>query len=155
KHVMDPVNPSGVSVTAFKVPSEEELAHDFLWRVHAHVPPRGKIGIFNRSHYEDVLVVRVHELVPKAVWRRRYRQITDFERLLAETNTIILKFFLHISREEQEQRLLEREQDIEKAWKLAVGDWRERALWNDYIAAYEDAISKTSSAHAPWYVIPA
>jgi PPK2 family polyphosphate:nucleotide phosphotransferase len=155
KHVMDPVNPSGVAVTAFKTPSEDELAHDFLWRVHAHVPARGKIGIFNRSHYEDVLVVRVHDLVPKAVWRKRYRQITDFERLLTETNTIVLKFFLHISRAEQEKRLIEREQEIEKAWKLSVGDWRERALWNDYTAAYEDAISKTSTAQAPWYVIPA
>jgi PPK2 family polyphosphate:nucleotide phosphotransferase len=155
KHVMDPVNPSGVMVTPFKVPSEEELAHDFLWRIHPHVPSRGKIAIFNRSHYEDVLVVRVHGFVPPAVWRKRYRQITDFERLLTETNTIVLKFFLHISRGEQEQRLLEREQEIEKAWKLSAGDWRERALWDEYTAAYEDAISKTSTAHAPWYVIPA
>jgi PPK2 family polyphosphate:nucleotide phosphotransferase len=137
------------------VPSAEELAHDFLWRIHAHTPSRGKIGIFNRSHYEDVLVVRVHELVPKATWRKRYRQINDFERLLVETNTIVLKFFLHISRAEQEERLREREQDIEKAWKLSAGDWRERALWDNYVAAYEDAISKTSTANAPWYMIPA
>ncbi len=155
KHVMDPVNPIGVRVQSFKVPSEEELSHDFLWRVHKVAPPRGMIGIFNRSHYEDVLVVRVHELVPATVWKRRYRHIVEFERMLADANTIILKFFLHISRKEQEERLVEREKEVEKAWKLSAGDWRERERWDDYMVAYADAIEKTNSEAAPWYVVPA
>jgi len=152
---MDPVNPQGVRVKAFKKPTPEELSHDFLWRAHAAAPELGMIAIFNRSHYEDVLVVRVHELVPKAVWRKRFRHITEFERLLADNRTIVLKFFLNISRDEQEQRLLEREKDVQKAWKLAVGDWQERNRWDDYQVAYEDALSKTSTDYAPWFVIPA
>jgi len=155
KSVMDPVNPVGVAVQSFKVPSSDELAHDFLWRVHQHVPARGMISIFNRSHYEDVLVVRVHELVPKAVWTRRYRQIVDFERMLVENGTILMKFFLHISKKEQEQRLLEREEDVTKAWKLSPGDWKERAHWDEYLDAYRDAIERTGTSVAPWRVVPA
>lgn len=154
RNVMEPVNPIGVTVTPFKVPTKIELAHDFLWRIHRETPPLGMIGIFNRSHYEDVLVVRVHGLVPPAVWRRRYRHITEFERVLTDSNTILIKFFLHISRAEQQERLLEREQNVEKAWKLAVGDWKEREHWRDYIRAYEDAISETTTDAAPWHVIP-
>jgi PPK2 family polyphosphate:nucleotide phosphotransferase len=137
------------------VPTEEELAHDFLWRVHRVTPQRGMIGVFNRSHYEDVLVVRVHDLVPEQVWKKRYRMINDFEHMLAASNTIILKFFLHISREEQEQRLLEREQEMAKAWKLSAGDWRERERWDAYMAAYEDALAECSTKHAPWQIVPA
>jgi PPK2 family polyphosphate:nucleotide phosphotransferase len=155
KHVMDPVNPVGVAVHSFKVLTTDDLAHDFIWRVHKLTPPRGLIGIFNRSHYEDVLVVRVHDLVPKRVWRRRYRHINDFERLLVDSDTIILKFFLHISRAEQEQRLLAREEEVEKAWKLSAGDWVERGRWNDYLEAYEDAIERTNTQHAPWFIVPA
>jgi PPK2 family polyphosphate:nucleotide phosphotransferase len=155
KSVMDPVNPQGVRVRSFKVPTHEELAHDFLWRAHAATPELGMIGIFNRSHYEDVLVVRVHDLVPAATWRKRYRHINDFERLLSDSGTIVLKFFLHISREEQEERLLAREKEVEKAWKLSVGDWRERTFWDEYTKAYEDALSKTSTENAPWFIIPA
>jgi PPK2 family polyphosphate:nucleotide phosphotransferase len=142
-------------VASFKVPTEEELAHDFLWRVHARTPAAGYIKIFNRSHYEDVLVARVHKLAPKKVWRGRYEHINHFERLLADAGTIILKFYLHISREEQEERLLAREQDATKFWKLSAGDWKERELWDDYTAAYEDAISRCSAEHAPWHVVPA
>jgi PPK2 family polyphosphate:nucleotide phosphotransferase len=149
------VSPLGSHVTGFKVPNEEELAHDFLWRVHRAVPRRGQIAIFNRSHYEDVLVVRVHSLVPKRVWQQRYQQINDFERLLVENNTIILKFFLHISKEVQEERLIAREQDVTKAWKLSVGDWNEREHWNDYMAAYADALERCSTEHAPWHIVPA
>lgn len=155
KHVMDPVNPVGVRVYAFKTPTPLELRHDFLWRVHSLVPPRGMLGIFNRSHYEDVVIVRVHELVPRSDWRKRYRHITDFERLLTDSGVIVLKFFLHISKQEQEERLLEREEEVEKAWKLSAGDWQEREHWDEYVTAYEDAITKTSTANAPWYVIPA
>jgi PPK2 family polyphosphate:nucleotide phosphotransferase len=155
KNVMDPVNPVGVHVNSFKVPTAIERGHDFLWRVHKVTPALGMIGIFNRSHYEDVLVVRVHNLVPAAVWRKRYRHMVEFERTLADSNTIVLKFFLHISKKEQEERLLAREEELEKAWKLAAGDWREREYWDDYKAAYVDAIAKTSTAFAPWHVIPA
>ncbi len=155
RNVLLNLNPQGVRVESFKVPTEEELAHDFLWRVHKVVPRKGELGVFNRSHYEDVLVVRVHELVPETVWRRRYEQINQFEALLAASGTIIVKLFLHISKAEQEQRLRAREQELEKAWKLSAGDWRERERWADYIAAYEDAISMCSSAAAPWYVVPA
>jgi PPK2 family polyphosphate:nucleotide phosphotransferase len=155
KHVMSNVNPLGCRVEAFKVPTEEELAHDFLWRVHKVTPTRGMMTIFNRSHYEDVIVVRVHDLVPKSVWKGRYDQIVDFERALADNGTLILKFFLHISREEQEERLLEREKDPSKAWKLSAGDWRERERWDDYMQAYEDAIVRTSTKHAPWHIVPA
>lgn len=155
RHVFDGVNPAGVRVASFKVPTASELARDFLWRVHAQVPGAGEMVIFNRSHYEDVLVVRVHELVPKGVWQKRYAQIVEFERLLAETGTTILKFFLHISRSEQKQRLEERLADRGKRWKFNPGDLEERKLWADYRKAYEDALEKTASADAPWYVVPA
>jgi PPK2 family polyphosphate:nucleotide phosphotransferase len=155
KHVMSHVNPLGCRVEAFKVPTEEELAHDFLWRVHKVTPARGTMTIFNRSHYEDVVVVRVHDLVPKATWEARYDHIVDFERTLADHGTLILKFFLHISREEQEERLLAREQDPSKAWKLSAADWRERERWDDYLQAYEDALMRTSTKHAPWHIVPA
>ena len=155
KNVMDPVDPQGCRVESFKVPTEQELAHDFLWRVHQVVPARGMITIFNRSHYEDVLVVRVHKLAPEEVWKKRYEQINAFEKLLFETGTIVLKFFLHISRDEQKKRLEERERDVEKAWKLATGDWKERKLWPDYQKAYEDAISLCSNEWAPWHIVPA
>lgn len=155
KHVMSEVNPLGCRVESFKVPTEQELAQDFLWRVHKVTPPRGLMTIFNRSHYEDVLVARVRNLVPRSVWERRYDHINDFERMLADNGTIILKFYLHISRKEQKKRLEAREQDAEKAWKLSAGDWRERALWDDYMQAYEDAITRTATAHAPWRIVPA
>jgi len=137
KHVMSGVNPQGCRVEAFKVPSEQELAHDFLWRVHQVTPARGMMTIFNRSHYEDVVAARVHRLVPASVWERRCDHINDFERMLADHRAIILKFFLHISREEQAERLLAREQDPKKAWKLAAADWQDRELWDDYMRAYE------------------
>ncbi|MBX3071024.1 MAG: hypothetical protein KF883_11035 [Thermomicrobiales bacterium] len=155
KSVFRSVDPLGVKSWPFKVPTELELAHDFLWRVHAVTPRKGQLAIFNRSHYEDVLVVRVKELVPVKEWRARYDHINAFEKLLADSGTIILKFFLHISKDEQEERLLAREEEVEKAWKLSVGDWKERESWNAYQAAYEDALAKCSTKHAPWYVIPA
>ena len=155
KSVMDPVNPIGVHVHGFKAPTERELRHDFLWRVHQVVPARGMIGIFNRSHYEDVLVARVHKLVPAAVWRKRFRHIVEFERMLVENGTIVLKFMLHISKREQEERLLEREEEPEKAWKLSAGDWRDREHWEQYRVAYADAIQKTNTDLAPWYIVPA
>jgi PPK2 family polyphosphate:nucleotide phosphotransferase len=154
RHVFDGVNPVGVKVASFKAPTVEELAHDFLWRVHSRVPADGELVIFNRSHYEDVLVVRVHELVPESVWRRRYDQIREFERLLAETGTTILKFFLHISNAEQKQRLEERLADPSKQWKFDPRDLAERARWKDYQKAYGEAIGRTSMAQAPWYVVP-
>jgi PPK2 family polyphosphate:nucleotide phosphotransferase len=155
RHVAGPLDSQGCSVASFKVPTEEELAHDFLWRVHARTPPAGHIQIFNRSHYEDVLVARVHKLVPENVWRERYEQINAFERLLADSSTIILKFYLHISREEQAERLREREEDPTKSWKLSVGDWKEREYWDEYSAAYEDALNRCSTEHAPWFIVPA
>lgn len=155
RKVFSQVSPLGSYVVSFKVPTEKELSHDFLWRVHRQTPEKGTIGIFNRSHYEDVLVVRVHSLVPEPVWRGRYRMINDFEYMLAQNNTIILKFFLHISKQEQEQRLLEREQEVTKAWKLSTGDWRERQHWDSYMAAYEEALSECSTDHAPWLIVPA
>ncbi|MGI8897297.1 MAG: PPK2 family polyphosphate kinase [Pyrinomonadaceae bacterium] len=155
RHVAGPLNSQGCTVASFKVPTEEELAHDFLWRVHAQTPSAGDIKIFNRSHYEDVLVVRVHELVPAEVWRPRYDHINAFERLLADSATIILKFYLHISKDEQKQRLLKREEDPIKSWKLSVGDWSEREHWEDYTAAYDDALNRCSSKHAPWFIVPA
>ena len=154
RHVMGGFNPQGVRVQSFKKPTEEELEHDFLWRVHQQVPAAGEIVVFNRSHYEDVLVVRVHELVPPAVWRKRYRQINDFERMLSETGTVILKFFLHISAKEQRKRLQARIDDPTKRWKFQHGDLEERKRWDDYMQAYEDAINKTSTEYAPWYVVP-
>jgi PPK2 family polyphosphate:nucleotide phosphotransferase len=155
KHVMSDVNPLGCRVESFKVPTEEELAHDFLWRVHKAVPPKGIITIFNRSHYEDVLIVRVHDLAPKGVWKARFRHINEFERTLAENHTIVLKFFLHIGSDEQKKRLEARELDTSKAWKLSAGDWRERKLWDDYQGAYEEALTKCSTEYAKWHIIPA
>jgi PPK2 family polyphosphate:nucleotide phosphotransferase len=155
RHVMTGLNPQSCSVKAFKEPTPEELDHDFLWRIHHAVPRRGEIGIFNRSHYEDVLIVRVHDLVPRHVWGRRYDQIKAFEKNLAQDNTIILKFFLHISRDEQRSRLEERLDDPAKNWKIAPSDFAERKYWEDYQAAYEDALTKCNTKHAPWFVIPA
>ena len=155
RHVAGPLNSQSCTVSSFKVPTEVELAHDFLWRVHAETPPAGDIKIFNRSHYEDVLVVRVHELVPEKVWRPRYEHINAFERLLVDSATIILKFYLHISKDEQKKRLLKREEDPIKSWKLAVGDWQEREYWDDYGQAYEDALNHCSTKHAPWFIVPA
>lgn len=153
--VMGPLNSLACNVASFKVPTANELAHDFLWRVHNQTPGRGQMTIFNRSHYEDVLVVRVHNLAPKPVWKARYDHINHFEQLLVEANTIVLKFYLHISKKEQEERLLEREQDQTKAWKLSVGDWKERELWDEYTVAYEDAINHCSTKDAPWHIVPA
>ncbi|MDH5265258.1 MAG: polyphosphate kinase 2 family protein [Betaproteobacteria bacterium] len=155
KHVVGCLDPRGVAVTAFGVPTPEERSHDFLWRVHRHAPRLGEFAIFNRSHYEDVLVVRVHGLAPQAVWKERFGHIRDFEELLAEHGTIVLKYFLHITREEQEQRLLEREESPQTAWKLNPNDWKERDHWDAYTRAYEDAISRTAAKHAPWTVVPA
>ncbi|PYT08070.1 MAG: polyphosphate--AMP phosphotransferase [Acidobacteria bacterium] len=155
RNVAGPLNSQSCSVASFKVPTDEELAHDFLWRIHAQTPSTGHIKIFNRSHYEDVLVVRVHKLVPKEVWQPRYEHIKAFEQLLADSATIILKFYLHISKKEQEERLLEREKDPTKSWKLSVGDWQEREYWDDYNAAYEDALSRCSTKQAPWFIVPA
>ncbi len=155
KHVMRGVNPQGCQVTSFKVPTEEELDHDYLWRVHKATPRRGYIGIFNRSHYEDVLVVRVHNLVPEAVWQQRYDQINQFEKLLAGTGTTILKFYLHMSKEEQKERFETRLRDPRKNWKFSTGDVKERGYWDDYMRAYGDALSRCSTPWAPWYVIPA
>jgi PPK2 family polyphosphate:nucleotide phosphotransferase len=155
KKVMSAFNPQGCPVTSFKVPSADELAHDYLWRVHRQVPKKGEVGIFNRSHYEEVLVVRVHELVPKAVWSKRYDQINEFERMLTETGTTVLKFFLSIDRDEQRERFQARYDDPTKRWKFSMGDLEERKLWDDYQAAFEDAITKTSTDGAPWHVIPA
>jgi len=153
--VFDACNPQGVRVHSFKAPSAHELAHDFLWRIHHVVPERGMIGIFNRSHYEDVLVVRVQELVSKAVWTQRYDQINLFERILTENGVVILKFFLHISRQEQTKRLVERIEDPTKNWKFNPGDLDERKLWEKYNTAYRDAVRKCSTEWAPWYFVPA
>ncbi len=155
KRVLKEINPAGCQIASFKQPTEDDLAHDFLWRIHPKVPQRGYLGVFNRSHYEDVLVVRVHDLAPEKVWRARYWQINDFERLLADTNTILIKCFLHISKDEQKERLLAREEDVTKAWKLAPGDWVERRSWDAYVAAYEDALHECGTPWAPWHIIPA
>jgi PPK2 family polyphosphate:nucleotide phosphotransferase len=155
RHVFTSVNPQGCEVHSFKEPTQEEILHDFLWRVHKAAPARGMIGVFNRSHYEDVLVVRVHNLVAEDVWSKRYKEINHFEKLLTNSGTIVLKFFLHISNDEQKQRLLAREQDRDKAWKLSTSDWAERKYWDDYQAAYEDVLSKCSTDEAPWYIVPA
>ncbi len=155
RHVMSGLNPQSCRVTAFKAPSTEELAHDFLWRIHKAVPRKGEIGIFNRSHYEDVLVVRVHKLIPKSVWSARYQQINVFEKLLADNDVTILKFFLNISKKEQRKRFQERLQDSEKNWKLAPEDFEDRAYWDEYVDAYEDALTKCSTPWAPWFIIPA
>jgi len=153
--VMEAFNPQGCPVTSFKVPSADELAHDYLWRVHRAVPRKGEIGIFNRSHYEDVLVVRVHDLVPKSVWSRRYDQINAFEHHLVENGTTIVKFFLSIDRDEQRERFQARYDDPTKRWKFSMGDLKERERWDDYQAAFDEALSRTSTSEAPWYVIPA
>lgn len=155
KTIAGAMNPVGVGIASFKVPTERELAHDFLWRIHAETPERGRVTFFNRSHYEDVLVVRVHGYAPEKVWRRRYDHINAFEELLHDAGVIVVKFYLHISKHEQEKRLLAREQTPEKAWKLSPTDWTERELWSDYTAAYEDALGKCATKHAPWYVVPA
>jgi len=155
KHVVKAFNPQGVCVTGFKVPTEEELEHDFLWRVHKATPRKGTVGVFNRSHYEDVLVVRVANLAPEAVWRRRYEAINNFERTLAESGTIILKFYLHISKERQRERLQDRLEDPTEHWKFKVSDLDTRVQWDAYMAAYEDALSFCSTPYAPWYIIPA
>ncbi len=149
------VNPQGVSVASFKVPTPTEIGHDYLWRIHAKTPQTGEIVIFNRSHYEDVLVVRIHNLVPKKVWEKRFEHITQFEKLLTDEGTTILKFFLNISKDEQKNRLLERIEIPKKQWKFNPNDIEERKLWGMYMQAYEEAISKTSTPNAPWYIIPA
>ncbi len=149
------VNPQGVDVTGFKKPSEEELSHDYLWRVHRHVPARGRIGVFNRSHYEDVLVVRVLGLVPEERWRRRFDHINAFERMLTDEGVRVVKFYLHISREEQKRRLEARLQDPTKLWKFNPADLDSRARWDEYRVAYEEALARTSTDAAPWYVVPA
>lgn len=154
-HVFEGVNPQGVGVASFKAPTSEELDHDYLWRIHKQVPGKGEMVIFNRSHYEDVLVVRVHQLVEEAVWSRRYQQINDFERMLTEEGTTIMKFYLNIDKDEQKRRLEDRLRQPEKQWKFNVGDLDERKLWPDYMLAYEDVLSKTSTVWAPWYIIPA
>lgn len=154
-HVMASMNPQGCDVASFKVPTPLEAGHDFLWRIHQQTPPKGMITIFNRSHYEDVLVTRVHKLVSEDVVKKRYTHIKNFEQLLADNNTIVLKFFLHISKDEQKARLEAREQDEEKAWKLSPGDWEERQFWAAYTSAYEDALGATATKSAPWYIVPA
>ena len=167
KHVMSGVNPQGCQVTAFKAPSAEELDHDYLWRCQKALPERGRIGIFNRSHYEEVLVVRVHQGIlqgqqlpdaiknDKDIWKKRYEHIRDWENHLAENGTHVIKFFLNVSKDEQKKRFLERINEPEKNWKFSAGDAKERAVWDDYMKAYEDAISATSTKQSPWYIIPA
>jgi PPK2 family polyphosphate:nucleotide phosphotransferase len=154
RHVMSGLNPQGVRVTPFKVPEGEEKRHDFLWRIHKAVPENGQIGIFNRSHYEDVLVVRVHDLVPKSVWSKRYRQINDFEHMLWESGTTIVKFLLYISKEEQAARFRKRLEDKRRHWKFSPDDLKEREYWDSYIEAYEEMLQKCNTDYAPWYVIP-
>jgi len=153
-HVVKGMNPQGCSVIGFKQPSPEELAHDFLWRVHQRTPALGHVGVFNRSHYEDVLVVRVHKLVPKDIWQQRYDLINEFERMLMLANTTVIKFFLYISKDEQLERFKQRLDDPARHWKISDADYKERELWDDYTLAYEDMLSKCSTKHAPWYVIP-
>ena len=155
RHVFGPMNPQGTRVTSFKVPSKEELAHDFLWRCHRAAPKRGTVGIFNRSHYEDVLVVRVHDLVPKKVWSRNFDHINAFERLLADKGTVILKFYLHIDRDEQLERFRKRMDNPKKNWKISDADYTERPYWDAYTEAFEDALSKCSTDVAPWFIVPA
>jgi len=165
RHVMSGLNPQGTQVQSFKVPSKEELDHDYLWRASKNLPERGRIGVFNRSYYEEVLVVKVHDLIKmqqlpperigKDIWKKRYRQIRNYERYLAENGTVILKFFLHISKDEQKERLLARINDTAKNWKFSAADIEERKYWNDYRRSYQEAIGETAGKHAPWYVIPA
>ena len=155
RRVFGRLNPASCTVSSFKRPAPLELRHDYLWRVHQLIPPRGTIGIFNRSHYEDVLVVRVHALQPESVWKKRYQQINDFERMLTEEGVVIRKFFLHVSRDEQRQRLEERLADPAKNWKFEPGDLAERARWDDYTAAYQEMLQRCSTRHAPWFIVPA
>jgi PPK2 family polyphosphate:nucleotide phosphotransferase len=155
RKVFQGINPQGVRVTAFKAPTSSELAHDFLWRVHQHTPEKGYIGIFNRSHYEDVLVTRVNKLVPKSVWQKRYDHINNFERLIADNGTRILKFYLHISKDEQQQRLQSRLDNPDKNWKFDVADLPVRQQWDDYMKAYEDVLTRCNTDYAPWYIVPA
>jgi PPK2 family polyphosphate:nucleotide phosphotransferase len=155
RHVLTGMNPCGCVASNFKQPTPKELAHDFLWRVHPHAPAKGSVAIFNRSHYEDVLVVRVHDLAPEKVWSKRYNEINNFEKLIAaQNNTTILKFFLHISKEEQLARFAKRLDDPDRQWKISDSDYKEREYWNDYTEAFEDALTRTSTEHAPWFVIP-
>jgi PPK2 family polyphosphate:nucleotide phosphotransferase len=154
-HVLGAMNPQGCRVASFKQPTPEETAHDFLWRAHKVAPARGEVVIFNRSHYEDVLIVRVHKMAPRKIWSRRYKLINDFEKELAEHKTHILKFYLHISRDEQLKRFKERLDDPAKRWKISEADYEERERWDDYIDAYEEALSRCSKKHAPWFIIPA
>ena len=153
--VLSRINPQGSEVRSFKAPSSRELDHDFLWRVHRVTPGRGVFGIFNRSHYEDVLIVRVHNMVPPEVWSRRYAAINEFERLLAQNDMIILKLYLHMSKDEQERRLLAQQQNQTDAWKVSTADWAERKYWDAYEEAYEEALSRCSTPEAPWYIVPA
>lgn len=154
RHVFRGVNPQGVRVASFKAPTEEELAHDYLWRIHRRVPPTGMIGVFNRSHYEDVLVVRVRNLAPESVWRPRYEQINHFERLLSDTGTRILKFYLHISKDEQKERFQDRLDKPHKRWKFSRDDLEKRKLWESYTEAFEEMLYRTTTDYAPWHVIP-
>jgi len=155
RHVMRGLNPQGCRVTSFKAPCAEEAEHDFLWRVHRVVPPSGEVAIFNRSHYEDVLAARVRKLVPKTVWTRRYDHINRFEQLLTDSDIMIAKFFLHISKDEQRRRFEERLRDPTKQWKLSPSDFEDRKHWDDYVAAYEDALTRCSTSDAPWFIVPA
>jgi PPK2 family polyphosphate:nucleotide phosphotransferase len=155
QHVFEGVNPNGTRVANFKEPSEEERNHDYLWRVHKQVPGKGEIAIFNRSHYEEVLTVRVHKWVAPEVWKQRYEQINAFEQMLAENGTTILKFYLHIDKDEQKKRLQARLEDPDKRWKFRKGDLEERKLWQDYMQAYEDVLNRTSTKAAPWFIVPA
>ena len=155
KHVFEGLNPQGVQVTSFKQPSVEEQAHDFLWRIHQHVPPKGYIGVFNRSQYEEVLIVRVHKLSPKDVWKAHYDQINHFEEMLTATGTTVLKFFLYISKDEQKRRFEERLADPDKMWKFSLTDIEERKYWDDYIKAFEDMLTRCHTETAPWHIIPA
>ncbi len=153
-HILGSMNPQGTKVVSFKQPSAEERAHDFLWRIHRNVPAQGEVAIFNRSHYEDVLIARVHDLVPREEWSRRYARINAFEDGLVQEGTQILKFFLHISKDEQLKRFKQRLDDPAKRWKISEADYKERTSWDAYTAAYEEALSRCSTEHAPWYVIP-
>ncbi len=155
KHVFSECDPLGIRLANFKAPTPEELAHDYLWRVHAEVPKKGEIVIFNRSHYEDVLIVKVHDWIDDAECKRRFAQINDFERMLTETGTVIIKCYLHISKEEQKKRMQERLNDPTKTWKFNPNDLKERDLWDKYMQAYESALAATSTEYAPWYVVPA
>ncbi len=154
RHILQYSHAQNCRVSSFKVPTSLELSHDFLWRVHPHAPPRGGISVFNRSHYEDIVVTRVHNLITKDVRDVRSDRIREFEKLVSDHDTIVLKFFLHISKHEQEERLLAREANVDKSWKLSVGDWQERELWSKYMDAYGDAIGETAASHAPWFIVP-